>query len=310
MSFYRTTSGVNLPNYLSSNSLDTICIVGPGLIGGSLGLAFQAAGYQGRIVALARDPSDVQAAISAGAVHEGVTRAEDLPDAIGLYCLAVPLSAMRSVLQQLTPRLSSPEVVVTDVGSVKVPVVNAAAATMPHPGNFVGGHPMAGPRHRGVTFARADLFHGATTILTPVSATRPEALERVRAIWEAVSARVVTMSPGGHDEVVSRVSHLPHVVAALLLLQAARDDGLSVAATGLLDVTRVASRDVELWQDILSCNREQLRAALGQLTEDFKRLDTWLERHEDENLHRLLARAAQIRDEWVAQKLDHPDWID
>jgi len=279
-------------------------------MGGSLGLALQAAGYRGRVVALGRDPSDVQAAIDAGAIHEGVTGPEDLPNSVGLYCVAVPLSAMSGALQQIAPRLRGAEAVVTDVGSVKVPVVNAASRILPHPCNFVGGHPMAGFRHRGVSFARADLFHGVTTILTPVSATRRAALECVRSLWETVQAHVTIMTAAEHDEVVARVSHLPHAVAAMLLLQAARDGGLDVAGAGLLDVTRVAARDVELWQDILVCNRDQVRRALGQLVDEFKRLDAWLERHEDGNIARLLSRAAQIRDEWVAQKFDHPDWID
>ena len=292
------------------NDLDTICIVGPGLIGGSLGLALQAAGFKGRIVALALDPSDVEAALETGAIHAGVTRTDDLPQDIRLYCLATPLSAMLTVLRQLAPRLTDPEAVVTDVGSVKVPVVNAAGSLMPHPGNFVGGHPMAGFRQRRVTFARADLFHGATVLLTPVSATRPEALECVRSMWELVAAHVVEMSPVTHDEVVARVSHLPHAVAALLLLHAARDEGLQVAAPGLLDATRIAARDADLWQDILVTNREQMRAAIGFLVDDLKQLDTWLERHEDGNIHRMLARAARIRTSWVSQKFDHPDWID
>jgi prephenate dehydrogenase len=287
-----------------------ICIAGPGLIGGSLGLAIQASGFTGCILALAQDPSDIEAAVGAGAVHKGFVRAEDLPPSIDLYCLAVPISAMPAVLRQLSPRLDSPETVVTDVGSVKAPVVNAAASVMPHPCNFVGGHPMTGFRQRGVTFARADLFQGVPVILTPVSATRPQAVERVRSLWQTVGAHVAVMSPVRHDEVVARVSHLPHVVAAMLLLLAARDEGLNVAGTGLLDATRAASRDTQLWQDILLSNREQVRQALGQFKEDLERLDTWLERHEDGNVGRMLMRAAQIRDQWVAEKFAHPDWID
>ena len=297
-------------NPLNIRDLDAICVVGPGLMGGSLSLALQAAGCTARVVALAQDPSDIEAAISVGAAHEGVTDASDLPNKIGLYCLAVPLSAMSSALRQLSPRLDDPEAVVTDVGSVKTPVVNAAAAVMRHPCNFVGGHPMAGLQQRGVAFARADLFHGATAILTPVSATRPEALALVRSMWEMVAAHVTTMPPDRHDEIVARVSHLPHAVAAALLLLAAQDEGLEVASTGLLDITRVASRDAELWQDVLISNRDQVRAAIGHLAQSLQRLDTWLERHEDANIGNLLARAAQIREEWVARRFDHPDWID
>ncbi len=297
-------------NTLRALDLETICVVGPGLIGGSIGFALQAAGYSGRLVAWARDPSDVEAATEAGAVHAGVTRPEDLPDGIGFYCLAVPLSAIAAVLRGLAPRLKSPDVIVTDVCSVKAPVIDLAASLLPHPSNFVGGHPMTGFRHRGVTFARADLFHGANTILTPVSGTRPEAIELVKSLWAALEAHVITMSPQQHDQVVARVSHLPHAVAALLLLEAAREEGLKVAGKALLDVTRTAARDPDLWHDILVCNRHQLRDAISRFVAELRRLDRWLERHEDGNVHRLLTRAAQIRDEWVADKFHHPDWID
>lgn len=279
-------------------------------MGGSIGMALRAAGFQGRTFGLAQDPSDIEAAISASAIDAGSTRVEDVPRPTDLICLCVPLSVMPAVLRFIGPLLDDPRTVVTDVGSVKAPIVDAAASIMAHPGNFVGGHPMAGFRQRGVNFARADLFHGVNVILTPVSATRPEALELVRDLWRTLDARLITMSPSRHDEVVARVSQLPHIAAVLLLLQAARDDGLSVAGTGLMDVTRVVARDVQLWQDILTCNREQIREALGQLIEDFRRLDLWLERREDESVKRTLARAAETRDEWVAQRFQHPDWID
>jgi prephenate dehydrogenase len=280
------------------------------MIGGSLGLALQAAGFHGQIIALARDPSDVEAAVETGAVHSGVTRVDDLPADTQLYCLCTPLCAMTGVLRQLAPRLGDQSVVVTDVGSVKSPVVDAAGSIMPHPCNFVGGHPMTGLRQRGVSFARADLFHGATVVLTPLSATRPAAVELVRSVWERVGAHVKDMSPEGHDATVARVSHLPHAVAALLLLLAEREGGLQVAAPGLLDVTRVAARDAELWHDILISNRDHMRAAIALLIEDLTHLDTWLERHEHGNIEHLLARAAQIRSAWVAEKFQHPDWID
>jgi len=278
-------------------------------MGGSLGLALQAAGFEGKLLALARDPSDLEAAIETGAVHAGATRPTDLPKDIGLFCLATPLSVMPGMLRQLAPILDE-AAIVTDVGSVKVPVVNAAGSTLSHPCRFVGAHPMTGFNQRGVSFARADLFHGKTVILTPVSATAPEAVQCVRSMWELTGAHVTEMSPAAHDETIARVSHLPHVVSALTLLLAARQEGLHVAAPGLIQMTHIASRDPDLWQDILTSNREQVRVAISQLVDDLKQLDTWLERHEDGNVHRLLARAVQIRNEWLAEKFQRPDWID
>jgi len=295
---------------LTVKDLKHVCIIGPGFIGGSIGLGLQAAGFRGHIFGLALDPSDVEAAIEAGAIHDGATRCEDLPAGIRLVCLATPISAMPGILRQLGQRLTDARVVFTDVGAVKGPIVDAAASLLPHPCNFVGGHPMTGLRHRGVGFARADLFHGATVILTPVSATRPQAVQVVRSLWELVGGHVIEMSPAAHDEVVARVSHLPHVVAALLLLEAARDEGLRVAAPGLLDVTRPAARDASLWQDILLANRTEVATAIGGLIDRLRQLSLWLERREKENLAELLSRAARIRAGWVAERFEQGEWID
>lgn len=290
--------------------LETICIIGPGLIGGSLGLALQAAGFDGRIVALAQDPSDAEMAVSFGTAHEAQTRMEALPENIGLYCLAVPMSVMTPTIRKLAERIHAENTLVTDVGSVKCPVVDAAAAALPFPASFVGAHPMAGSHHRGVTFARADLFQKATVVLTPVTGTGDTALNCVRSLWEAVGAEPVLMNPRQHDEIVARVSHLPHALAALLIHIAAADDGLDIASSGLVDMTRLASADASLWRDILVSNRDQVRDAITKLIEELQRLDAWLERNDEGQIERTLARAARVRSNWVERRYERHGWTD
>ncbi|MCG3125331.1 MAG: Cyclohexadienyl dehydrogenase [Phycisphaerae bacterium] len=289
--------------------LHSVCIVGPGLIGGSVGLALQASDFRGRVHGICRTQALADAALGQGAVQSASVGPAGLPPDTDLYVVAVPVMAARLVFRMLSSELRIRPAVVTDVGSSKVEVLRAAADELSDDSLFVGGHPMAGSEKSGVEFARADLFRNATVVLTPGTRTRPGAVDVVRRLWEPLAARVVTMAAERHDEIVARVSHLPHLLASLLMLQAARDEGLSIAATGLLDSTRLASGDAALWEEILLSNRKQIRRAIGRLASDLARISEWLALADGERLRRLLERAARVRDEWVARKYDE-HWID
>lgn len=294
---------------MTHTGLHSICIVGPGLVGGSLGLALQANGFRGRLHGICRTREQADAALRHGAVRSVSVGPTELPPDIDLYIVATPVMAARLVFRGLSTELRNRPAVVTDVGSSKVEVLRAASEELSDDSLFVGGHPMAGSEKSGVEFARADLFRNATVVLTPGDRSRPMAVEIVRRLWEPLAARVVTMPAERHDEIVARVSHVPHLLASLLMLQAARDEGLSIAATGLLDSTRLASGNAALWEEILLSNRKQIRRAIGRLATDLERISEWLATADGERLRRLLERAARIRDEWVARKYDE-HWID
>ena len=291
-----------------ASSIRSICIVGPGLIGGSLGLAVQSGGFKGRIYALTRTAAECDAAVESGAVHDGSHQLDGLPAGISLYCITAPLLATRQILRRLRPRLADGKSIVTDVGSSKVSVMRAAHDELPDPACFVGGHPMAGSELSGIEHARADLFRGATTVLTPSSVTRQAAIDTVSQLWKMAGAHVVTMPAEQHDETVARVSHLPHALAALLMLLAERGDGLELASTGLLDATRIASGNPQLWEEILLSNRRQLRTAIGRMINDLTRLSEWLAVGEGDRIRRMLSRAARSREQWIARKYEQRDW--
>ena len=247
-------------------------IVGVGLIGGSLALAARAAGLIGEVVGLGRSEANLAVARERGIVDRTVRDPADLGP-VDLVVLAVPVRSTAAMARTLLPHLRA-GTVVTDVGSVKGEVVTQCEAVLPADRPFVGAHPIAGSERAGAGAADAALFRGAPCILTPSARTDATALARVRALWEGVGARVLTMTPAAHDEALAWVSHLPHVVAYALVAALARaDSGLAALAGGSWrDATRVAASPAELWRDIFLANADAVLVATDAFAAELARL--------------------------------------
>ncbi len=233
----------------------TATLVGTGLIGGSIGLALRAAGWE--VLGTDRDPERAAAAVAHGALD---AVGED--PASALTIVATPVGAIVDEARRL---LDAGHRVVTVVGSVKGPVVTG----VDHPG-FVGGHPMAGSEQEGIGAATADLFVGATWVLTPTAATDAEAYAAVRDAVQAMGAEVVALEPERHDALVAEVSHVPHLTAATLMRLAderAEEHRalLRLAAGGFRDMTRIAAGHPGIWPDIVAENREAIVEVLDRL---------------------------------------------
>lgn len=234
--------------------VNTLGIAGVGLIGGSIGLAARANGFAGRVLGIGRSESRLRAAVDAGAIDgyttdfAGGTRQSDL-----LY-LATPVGVIIEQIHCLRG-ITDVEIVVTDAGSTKAEIVRAAAALPPNI-HFVGGHPMAGSEKSGVEAASAGLLHEAVYALTPDSSTTPRALEIVGALAEAAGARVLLIGAEEHDRAVAITSHLPHIVAGILVRLAARggEQTARLTAGSFRDLTRVADSPPALWGDIAITN--------------------------------------------------------
>ena len=246
--------------------MKTVAIVGVGLIGASFGLALRRAGFNGRILGVSSDRS-IRAAVDRHAIDEGATL-ESAAAQADLIFLSQPISAILETLPRLT-RLLKPGALVTDAGSTKRRIVEAAA---PLGSAFIGGHPMAGKTARGASGAEAALFEGRPYVLTP-SAPRQIDDERVRSLvsWiEKIGARLVVLSPAEHDRLVAAASHLPQLLSTALAstLEQMKDPApiAAVAGPGLLDMTRLALSSHDIWKDILATNGDEIAAAL-QLTE-------------------------------------------
>ena len=279
--------------------INKLCIIGVGLIGGSLARALRAAGQVREIVGHGRRPNALQRAVDLGVIdHAEVTLAAAVQGA-DVVVLAVPVGAMADILAELG-RLSF-DGVITDAGSTKGSVVAAARSALgvrfPH---FIPGHPIAGTEQSGVEASQANLFHGRRVILTPAPETNAQALGRVRALWEAAGAEVSEMSAEEHDRILAASSHLPHLLAYLLMdLLVRRDDHRMVFATsagGLRDVTRIAASDPVMWRDICLANREALLAVLAQYRDEFGALMAAIERGDAKWLEDTFTRAKRARE--------------
>jgi prephenate dehydrogenase len=276
-----------------------LAIVGVGLLGGSAARAARARGLADEIVGIGRDPGRLEPALRDG-VLTGATA--DLAAGVreaDLVILAAPVAVNERLLPEVWAA-AAPEAVITDVGSTKAGIV--AVARRLHAGRpraFVGAHPMAGSEQSGYAAARADLFQGATVVVTPTETTEPRALKAVVAFWEAVGAgRVLTLDADTHDRLVGAVSHLPHLVACALVaaVEGWQPAAFDLAARGFRDTTRVAAGDPELWRDIFLANREAVIGGARAFSRALDELAALIERGEAAALQAALARIRERRE--------------
>lgn len=240
-----------------------LAIVGCGLIGGSLALATADLDGVERVAVTDRDPDVRDRAAGLGSP---VTVTADLAQAVRgaeLVVIAVPVPSIVACAREAVPWMDR-GAILTDVGSVKSNVVRKVEGLRPRDVHYIGGHPMAGSERSGLEAASALLFQGATYILTPTRQADTGAFNRLSALLRRIGARVLAIEPELHDRAVAAVSHLPQLVASLLMANAgAQVEGtLAVAAGGFRDVTRVASSDPDLWLGILRGNRQAVLEAL------------------------------------------------
>lgn len=278
--------------------LRQLTILGPGLLGGSIGLAARHRKVAQRVVVWARRPEAADEAWRAGAADEATTDLRKATHEAELIVLATPIGTMAPLARQFAPFLT-PGCIVTDVGSVKYPVVTELSAALQGRARFVGSHPMAGGEQAGLDAAKRDLFEQAVCILTPVEETDREALQVVHDFWKALGGVPRTLPPAQHDEIVARISHLPHVVAAAVVNVVCRDGSqpLNFVGPGFKDFTRIASGPAGMWTEICQQNRQEIGRALDELIEELVKLRAALTNNDAVELQTMLKRAKHYRDE-------------
>jgi arogenate dehydrogenase (NADP+) len=276
-----------------------IGIVGLGLIGGSLGLEFQRLGHQ--VLGVSRQAPTCQRAIARGAASEA---SPDLAllNAAEVIFLCTPLGALPSTVEQLLPHLQS-GTILTDVGSVKTPVVEAIAPLWP---TFVGGHPMAGTAETGIEAAQADLFRGRPYVLTPLETTPPEPVQVVKELVQALGAELYQCSPQAHDRAVAWISHLPVMVSASLIAACLEEPDPAVlhlaqqlASSGFRDTSRVGGGNPELGRMMAEYNQTELLRCLQTYRRILELAIAQIEHNNWRELEQSLTHTHQARPQFV-----------
>ena len=280
-----------------------ITILGVGLIGGSLGLALKAKGFQGKITGLGRRMSTLEIAIERGAVDVATTDFEvGLRDAdVIIICTPVDLiSAMVESVVAIRVTDSKP-LLITDVGSVKRQILEDiesffTAQKLEHL-HFIGSHPMAGSHESGVAAARAGLFEGAKCIVTPTEKTDAQTLQIIMGLWEYLGTELHLLSPAEHDVLIAGASHLPHLIASILANTAgAIPRALDFAGMGFQDTTRIAAGSPEIWTGIFRQNADALMSLIDAFIENLTQFKTELENQNADAITRILTQAKILRE--------------
>ena len=286
--------------------LDSLAVIGVGLIGGSLAGALKASGAVGTVVGFGRNPENLATALDRGFVDHVTTDLAEAVSAADVVLLATPVSTLVKFFPEVVGHLK-PGATLTDAGSVKGSVVESARATLgSHFAQFVPAHPIAGRERSGAAAADIDLFRNHWVVLTPVEETDAQALQMVRGMWECVGAKVRCMDTAVHDRILGMTSHLPHAVAYALVQQLGDLDGLedysSMTAGGFLDITRVASSDPVMWRDIFVHNADITADLIADHRGVLERLEEIVRRRDGEELEVWFQRAKKLRSELKSAK--------
>ena len=274
-----------------------LAIVGLGLLGGSVAKAARAESLAREIVGVGRNPANLALALTEGAVDRVTTDLREGLTGADMVVLATPVATLEHQMPAVW-QAAEPQTLITDVGSTKAAIVRVAETLCAgRPLDFVGSHPMAGSNLSGFAVARADLFRGATIILTPTDRTAQDAVKRVTEFWEAAGGQVVTMDPATHDRAVAAISHLPHLVADALVDAVVRMDPqfFDVAARGFKDTTRIAASSPTVWREIFEGNREALAEAVAAFRGALDDLERVLRSGDASRIEAELERIRMIR---------------
>jgi prephenate dehydrogenase len=274
--------------------LNTVAIVGVGLIGGSIGMALRQRNLAKHIVGIDRQQVILRVARRVGAItHTTIDLNKGVAEA-DLIIVCTPAGRIVEHVRQAAQHCPE-RTLLTDVGSAKQVIVEALDNGLARGCRFLGGHPLAGSEKTGANNASADLFDGRVAVLTPTKNTRAEDFDLLEEFWQALGAVVVQMSPEEHDQALALTSHLPHAAAAALAL-AVPEKYFRLSGRGLPETTRLAASDPELWRQILTLNRDNVLTALEQYGARLAALHAALRDGNEDELTRFLTLAKKNRD--------------
>lgn len=282
-----------------------LCVIGTGLIGGSIARAARAKGLCHSIVAYGREKNlpNLQRAKALGVIDAFYTDIAAALDGVDLVMIATPVGTMQNIFELLKPHWN-PQTIYSDAGSTKGSVVAAAQAVFGQvPNNFVPAHPIAGAERSGVEASMPDLFQNRRLIITPLSDTDTAAVDKLTTFWQRIGSSVSVMSVEHHDTVLAATSHLPHILAfALVGLLGRKDEQREIfkyAAGGFKDFSRIASSDPTMWLDICLANKNEIIPLIQQLKDELSNIEQLLVNDQAEKLFDTFTYARNARQRFL-----------
>ncbi len=294
---------------------DRVALIGLGLIASSMFWAIKRAGLAGEVTGYARSQETRETARRIGLCDRVCDSASEAVEGADLVVLCVPVGAMGAVAAEIGSVLK-PGATISDVGSVKAAVVEAVGPHLPENVHFIPAHPLAGTEHSGPESGFATLFDNRFCLLVPVPGSDPQALARLRTLWEGLGANVEEMDPEHHDLVLAVTSHTPHLIAYTMvgvaddLRRVTDSEVIKYSAAGFRDFTRIAASDPTMWRDVFLNNKEATLEILGRFTEELFALQRAIRTGDGDQLYDYFTRTRAIRRGIIeaGQDTDAPDF--
>ncbi len=282
-----------------------LCVIGTGLIGGSIARAARAQGLCQEVVAFGREKNlpNLQLAKQLGVIDQFYTDIAAALEGSDFVMIATPVGSMQSIFELIKPYWND-RALYSDAGSTKASVVAAVNAVFGYvPNNFVPAHPIAGAERSGVDASDAELFKNRRLIITPLDDTNPQAVDKLSRFWQQIGSSVSVMSVEHHDTVLAATSHLPHLLAfALVGLLGRKDEQREIfryAAGGFKDFSRIASSDPTMWMDICLANKQEIIPLLQQFKAELNTIEQALAADQGQQLFDTFTYARNARQRFL-----------
>jgi len=278
-----------------------VCIIGIGLIGGSLAKAIKKTHQFEIVFGYGRDEKRLEKAQKGNLIDQYSADIGEALDGANMVIIATPVGSYESILKEMKPHIAK-DMVISDVGSTKVSVIEAVKAVFDGVlDNFIPAHPIAGKEKSGFEVSDANLFVNKKVIITPLENNNPESIKMLTKMWEGVGAEVDFMTPQSHDDLLGMTSHLPHMLAFSLVnyLVSQHPEASVYAAGGFKDFSRIASGDAIMWRDICLHNRDAIIAHIKGYQESLNTLVDAIDSQNKEQLESLFRKAKNTRDSWI-----------
>jgi prephenate dehydrogenase len=273
-----------------------VSIIGVGLLGASFALALKEKGLCSAIIGTGRREENLKRAIEKGIIDNYSLNLNYACKDSDLILLSTPVGVFKDIAEKIKKDIKR-SAFITDVGSVKGSLVYELESLMSDTAYYIGSHPIAGSDKSGIDDARADLFKSALCIVTPTENSDKGALNKIIHLWEQLGAKVKLMNPYRHDEIYAAVSHLPHIIAYILVNTIGDIDSeyIEYAGQGFKDTTRIALSSPELWRDIVIYNRDNLLKLLEVFGKNIDEIKSLLEEASSEKIKELFTKAQELR---------------